>query len=606
MKVLKIFVIAVFVLIVLAFVGTYIFVKNFDINKHKDTLALEIGKQLGRNVEIASMDLNVSITKGIYAEVRGLTISEDAVFGKGHFATLGAAQLNVDVMAYLSKREIVISKIIIDALNVNIIRDQIGSINVQKIGPVPSDKVNTAAASSPATAIASSSAPAIPDFSVRTITISNGTILYKDKGQNPPMQIPISHVDITITDFSLSKPFAFDGKLALFGGEKNVDVSGQASISVADQSVKITSFVTEVYLAKLKIADLVNAVPALAPMGLKENLEGKVTIEIPSLSAGASGLGSLVLNGKLQGGKIVTALLPVPIEKVSADFSANAKDFSANQFSLQLRTGIVSGKAMITDYLLSQGLVLDVKVKEMPLASLVSGLPEGMTFGGALEADAHITGEGLADPNKFLNSLNGSGKFDVKDGKLENFNVLKVILSRIEFIPGLATIVETNMPQQYKESFVRNDTIFQKINSSLQITDGVFNMPDMQVVSDLFEADMKISANSKLVGTVAGQVKLPADLSEYLASKTQPLGYLRNSEGRIVMPLTSYEGPLTSLKIFPDVKSLGKAALEGEGRNQVNKLLNKVLKTDGTLSTGTEEGAQPDQIINGVLDKIFK
>ncbi len=607
MKFLKGLFVFLFVLVLLVFVGAYVFLQSFDINKYRPQIVAEISKQLGRNVAIDKLGLNLSLFNGVYAQVVGLKVSEDPGFGQGDFASIGAVNLNVDVLAYLSRREIVVSKVVVEALNVTIIRDQAGLMNIQKIGP--SENQSAVLETSPSSAPKQQSAPvAIPNFSIKTITLADAAVMFIDKGQNPPMQLAVSKVDFTVKDFSLNQPFGFEGKAAVFGADKNLTIAGQAAINATAQEAQLNQVVVEFDLAKLKVADLMKAVPSLASAGLKENLSGKITVKIPALTAGAKGMGTLAVSGKLQDGQISTQFLPVAVEKIAADFTADAKDIDVSSFSLQLLTGTVTGKAKILDYMASQELRAECRAIAVPLSSLVAGLPQGMKLGGSLNADLAIGGQNLANPDKFLNSLSGSGQFAVDGGKVENFNLLKTVLGRIEFIPGLATLVEANIPQQYRGEYQSNETVFEKISSTFKITDGVADLPDFVVLANLFEADMQIKADTKLNGKVSGQIKLPLDLSEYLVSQAKELAYLKNSDGKIVLPLTSFEGPLTSLKIVPDMKALGKAALEGEGRNQINKLINKALKVDdGTNLPGENSAPAPEkELINGVLDKIFK
>lgn len=612
MKFLKGVLVVLCVLIVLVFVGAYFFLKSFDVNKYRQQIAAQISQQIGRDVRIANIQLNLSLFKGVYAQVVDLIIGEDAGFGTEDFVSVGAVKLNVDVMAYLSRREIVISRVVVENLKINVIRDGAGVINVQKIGPAPAQGTASSQPAHLATVSTASVADVkIPNFSVKTITIENAAVLFVDKSQKPALQIPISQVNITITDFSLNKLFTFEGQLAVFGDDRNLLVSGQAMVDAVKQTVSFSSVQTDFDLNKLKIDDLLKGVPQLEAAGLQGQLAGKIAVQVPSLTAGALGLGTMSATGKLSDGKISTKMLPVAIDKISADFTVDAKNVDINSFSLQLATGMVSGKAKIIDYLMTQGLDLQMKAISLPLASLVDGLPEGITVAGGLNANMTLTGQHLADSEKFLNSLNGSGQFDIKNGQIEKFNLLKIILSRISFIPGLATAVEANMPEKYREDYRKDVTLFQRISSSIQITNGTVNLPDFLVLADLFEANIQIQADALLNGKVAGQVKLPVDLSGYLASQAQPLTYLKDNNGQIVIPLTSFEGSLTKLKILPDVKSLGTTAVKEEGLNQLNKLLNKALKTDeveGTVSS-SGEGSAPapeNELINGVLNKIFK
>jgi len=601
MKFIKGLLITVLVLLVLVFVGAYIFLKSFDINKYRGQITAEISKQTGRTVAIDNLGLNLSLFKGIYAEASGIKMSEDSAFGEGNFLSIDSVHVTVDVMAYLSRHEIIVPKVVVAGLNLNVIRDGQGVMNVQKIGLAPAAVPDTQTA--PA-ASGTSTPPAIAPFTVQKIALENGTIVFTDKGMNPPMQINLSKIDFLVNNFSLKQPFTFNGTAAVIGSEKNVSLKGQVSIDMATQAAQLNGLEVEFDLAKLAIADLVKAVPQIEAAGLTA-MQGKLVVQVPSLNAGAAGLGELEFKGQLQNGKIATKMLPVPLEAITADFSANVNDFMVNHFSTHIATGEISGVAKIADYMKTMGLNAEVKVNALPLSGLVANLPEGMTLGGAADADLTITGQNLANPDLFLGSMNGSGQFNVKDGKIENFNVLKTMLGRI---PGVAASFEASIPQQYRADYVANQTIFQKIGSSIQITNGVIDMPDMQVLSNLFEANMQIRTDSKLYGKVSGQLKIPADLSASLSSQAAALDYLKDGEGKITISITSFEGPLASMKIMPDVKELGKVAIQGEGKRQLGNLIDKALGVDKTAAPEGEESAPKpgEQIIGGVLDKIFK
>ncbi len=608
MKFIKGLVIGVFVFLALVFAGAYVFLKFFDVNQYRPQIVSELAKQLGRDVTIGKIGLNISLFNGVYAEIIGLKISEDSRFGEGDFASVGALKFNVDVLSYLSRREIVVSKVTLDALKVSIVRDESGAINAEKIG----QPANVPQSSQGSAEVVSNKNPSgamvIPNFSVKTIAVNEASVVFVDKTQKPPMRIDFSQLDIVARDFSLDKPFRFESKLAVLGSVRNFSLDGQARVDVAAQKVYLSDVQAEFDLTKLKVDDLVAALPQVAPAGLKDNLGGQFIVETLSLSAGAKGLEQMSLQGRLQDGRISTLFLPAVIEKITMDFSADAKDFDITSFSLALSSGTVTGKATIFDYMATQRLNAQIQAIGVPLSAVVGGLPEGMKLAGGVNANLILGGQNLSNPEIFLSSLKGSGQFEVKDGKLENFNLLKTVLGRIELIPGLAAAVEANMPQQYSAEYIRNETVFQKISSKIEINAGVFALPDCVVLSNLFEADMQVKADSKLNGKVSGQIKLPLDLSEYLVSQANALAYLKNGDGRIVIALTSFEGPLASLKIIPDVKALGKAAIAGEGVNQLNKFLNKALKTEDSSSDSTEPKAPAPQkeLINNVLDKIFQ
>lgn len=611
MKFLRNLFIFLIVLIILVFAGGVIFLKSFDINRYRDRITAEIKKSIGRDVTLSGITLNLSLFDGVVAEIQGLKINEDPAFGTDDFLSVGTARLNVDAMSYLTRHEIIISKIAVSGLNIRVIKNRQGIINAQKIGP-PSIK-GPESAQSPSNPAATASPAGLPALTVKTIEFSDGKVVYTDQGFQPALNIVVSRINFTVENFSLNAPFIFKGHMGILGETKNLDFSGRAKLDLSSQQADLSDVHVSLDLSGLNIPEMIRSFPPLEASGLKDRMEGTVSVQIPSLSAGVKGLGTLNVAGKIENGKFATKFLPAVVEKVNAGFTADSKDINIEKFSLNLLTGTVSGQAKISDYLAGQALSAHVKTEAVPLDSVVAGLPEGMVLKGGVDAQIEVTGQNLSQTQQFLKSLNGTGKFEVKDGKLENFNLLKTLFSRIDFIPGLASIAESAVPGQYQAQLAGNETRFQKLSSSINITGGTVNLPDLQIASELFEADFQIFVDPQLIGNLSGQVKLPGDFSQNLAGQAKPLAYLQNSDGNIVMPLVSSKGPLTALKIMPDVKNVVKNAIEGEGVRQLDKLLNKVLKTDdsGQQDSGSGEGEGTSQspakeLIHGVLDKILK
>lgn len=619
MKILKIIVVTLFVIILIAGAGIYLLIKNFNIDQYRPQITAEISKQLGRTVVIDKLGLDISLSRGVYAVLEGLSVSEDAAFGSGPFLTIKNIDLTVDVLSYLTQKAIVVSKVNINAPQITIIRNSQGLINAQKIGP-PAAGPSAAATAAPPQGDPSANAPAgpamaVPEFTITAIHMIDGRIRYLDQMLAPALDIVVNDIALNISNFSLDKPMAFDFSASLWSAEKNLFARGQAEIRLAQLDGRLSFVEVETDLARIDVAQLLNALPQLAPAGLKSPLAGHLTVRVPALTAKAAGLSQLEMNGKLSAGKVSTALLPVPIENISIEFTADARDVKVHALSLSLLSGVVSGSAVISDYQKSQGLTLDMKAQEVPPASLIGTLPEGIVLEGGINAAMKLTGAGLANPDLFLSSLNGSGHVAMKDGKLKDFNVLKVVLSRIQFLSGLVDMAQAGMPPEYREYFIRNDTILREAGTDIEIINGVVKMPNINVLSDLFTGRFQLSIDPKLQGAFAGEIQIPEPLSRYLGDKAEPLSYLKNSEGLIVIPLKRYEGLLTQMTLYPDVKDLGKAVIQNEGRKQLDKLLDKVLDRPSDPDPAQprppdypkqEEPKSPQrQILEGVLDSLL-
>lgn len=610
MKILKGILIFLFVLILLAGIGLFVFVKTFNINKYKPQIAAALTEQIGRDVAIEGLAMDISLTKGLYAQMVGMKIAEDPQFGFGDFVNITAIKLKVDFMAFLTRREIVVSEVAIESPNISIIRDTNNVINAQKIGPAGAPAA-TSAASATAPAAASASGE-LPKFSMQTLVLTDGTVRFIDRTQNPPMDITLSQIRFTIKNFSLTDPFRFEGEAAVFNEIPNMNFSGQAGLDLKTQEVRLSFVEGSFDLDKIALNNLLTALPPLKPAGFKETPDGRISIQIPNMIAGPQGLTSLSLTGKLEGGRIVVESLPVPVEQINVAFSMDAKDLTVSEYSLKMADGTVSGNAKITDYQKAQGLSLKTSIAKISPASLIAQMPEGLVLEGSINGDMNITGSDLANPDLFLYSLNGGGQFSLKDGRLKDFNVLKVLLGRVQFLAGLIETVQTQVSEEYGQYLVRNDTVIREAKSDIKMTNGVIDLPNIVVLSDAFEANMNFSVDPKMNTKADGQVMIQSDLSKQLAEKAEAFEYLKGEDGRVLIPLTHYEGPLLSFKMMPNVKNVAASAIKTEGTKQLDKVLDKVFgpeepaapNPDGTPAPA-ENGSPERQMIKGVLDNLL-
>ena len=137
MKRFKIVILICVALVFFAGAGLFIFVKTFDTTHFKDQLSNQLSAQLNRKVEIGKLDLSFSILKGMFLAVEQFTIKDDPRFSNDAFFRVAQINLNIDVLAFLTEKKVIVSNISVISPEINLMRDETGRLNVENMGPNP-------------------------------------------------------------------------------------------------------------------------------------------------------------------------------------------------------------------------------------------------------------------------------------------------------------------------------------------------------------------------------------------------------------------------------------------------------------------------------------
>ena len=187
-----------------------------------------------------------------------------------------------------------------------------------------------------------------------------------------------------------------------------------------------------------------------------------------------------------------------------------------------------------------------------------------------------------------------SGEAFFTDGRLENFNVLKAVLGRINVIPGLGEQIESLLSETLREKLGGDTTVLDKARVQFTIRQGQILIDDAVVQSPLFEAGIKGTAGFD--GTVSMDVSFYAvkDLSQEITHSITPLQGILNQDGRLYVP-GKLTGQAPKVRYIPDAGYLAKKIVTGEGVKQIGQQLEKVL----------DKNPQVKEILNNVLNGIF-
>lgn len=619
MRILKIILLIVLILAILLGLALFIFFKTFDVNKFRPKLTEELSSVLGREVSIGHISHKISPTKGLVLTVNDVVLKDGPESSSGDFVRIKKIFLALDTNAFLKQKKILVSQVEVHSPKINIVKNKEGILNV------PSSEESESAEQMPVPLQLDSKSQQIFSGSskqlksvpllVKSIKIIDGELDYYDKTKNPPQHLEITKINFGLEDFSLASSFKFWFSCSVFGTQKNVDIKGNAIIDANKGQLRLDSVAINVDMSKVSLKSLQDFLPQVEAVKLKVPLEGHVNSFADQIIIGPQGLVYTDLVGGLQGGKIWLENFEVPLSNISLNHEISKDAVKVSKIFLNLGAGQITGQGHVEDYLNSQNYVLDISVKDISVEQVIPKFDDEIKFQGDLFSEIKVNGQGFS-PEDISSSLNGDIYISIKNGRLVNLNVLRLILSKISIIPDLAEKVEANLPEKYKEKLKDKDTIFASIEFDLKGQGENIFINKAELVADTFTLSAQGTVDWKQNLEIESVIFIPADLSASMVASVEQLNALVDENGRINIPLRRYSGKAASFRPLPDLGYLGKRLIINEGKEQLYRLLDKVFGNEDDEQQDTEQQpgepsrekpVRPErEIIENILDSIFK
>ena len=460
MKIIKTILIGCVVFSIFIFIGIFIFLKTFDLNRYLPFLTKEASRFLGREVSIKKADLNFSLGQGARLNIQGVAIADDARFSQDQFLTVERIFLGVDLLSLLAKRQIKIFSIDIHASTIRIVRGKDQRFNIQTFAPLEGknfSKEGTSQATSAFLKDSKSGKNLMPVFLVNNFQMTDARIEYSDRSFNPAVHLVVSNARVEVLGFSLQDPFKFKMDVSVFSKENNIHVNGSVRLNVLQEQIRLDDTRIQMDLSGVDLKETQQAFAAVKGIGLESSLKGKLDFLFSPLIVGPTGLLVLTAEGQLVHGEFKMKRLLKPVEEMAFKWNANEQKINIKNFVMTLGTGRIKGEMNIKDYLTTAKTTMMVEADDIDLAETIDqsnfpGQIKGRLF-GALKAEA----EGLDD--KMLSTLNGETIFEIKNGSLQNVNLLQMVLGKITVIPNLAELIEQQLSSPWKELLAKKEKL---------------------------------------------------------------------------------------------------------------------------------------------------
>ncbi len=437
----------------------------------------------------------------------------------------------------------------------------------------------------------------------------NGKVVFNDI--TPGVSVAASQINIKIADFSLTNAFAVEASLAYESDESNISLNGQVLLDLAAQKVGLNDMTIKTDFSKLPFEKIKSKIAALKDVQLPQRIKGQLSVAIADASVGPSGLLTLVSDVSLKDGELKLKELGVPITAASADFKITESQLTTDKLVINLGEGQIISTVDVSDYMKRQDFVLSSEIKDIDLFKVLDQAQAPIKIAGLVFGNLKAKGQG-AD----LNSIVSDGNFEVKEVKLKDINVLKIVLDKIAFIPNISSRIEAKLPENYKAKLNDKDTAINKVSGTFALVGGNIVLEPITVQADEFVFSGKSQATFDQTYSLDGAFKITNELSRIMGESSEELIYLYDADNNISLPvhISGKGGQMPMVAVSQSVMDLGKNAVRTEAKKELGKILDKALgfpqdsQSPQQGEDSPEQGQQSatQQIIGDVLNKILK
>ncbi|MBI3616195.1 MAG: AsmA family protein [Candidatus Omnitrophica bacterium] len=204
----------------------------------------------------------------------------------------------------------------------------------------------------------------------------------------------------------------------------------------------------------------------------------------------------------------------------------------------------------------------------------------------ASEGEPHLSGELSASfqgtvqgstPDAMLSSLSGNGKVRIAHPVLVNLNILREVFSRISIVPGLEEVLQSRLPESYRDKLNSRDTVFEPIDLPVTAAQGALQFQNLRLATDTFvltgagRLGMDRALSSRM------QLKIGPELSAAILRSAKEFQALAGPDGRIEFPVMA-EGILPRVTVLPDVSYLASHLIVHRAEDLLGGLLEKMLE----------------------------
>lgn len=405
---------------------------------------------------------------------------------------------------------------------------------------------------------------------------SNGKIVLKNVKDGSIFEL--DRINAALKNLSLKDEFTYSLKMAYLSNSPNIDLNGRGRLDIAAKEFNLKELRVSSDLSTFSMSKLKESMPNLKNSDLPEKMEGSIRTDVSTMQLIDGKLVSLKCDGDLTGGKVYFSSLPKPAENIKVKWNISESNIDVSEMVMQIGQGVFKGSAGVAKYRTDQNFNFNMDFQNLELSEILNQNDQSVKIEGKLTGVFKIQGQGFGN-EKPPGSLKGNGTVSFKDGKLKDINILKIVLGKLTMFPKLPEILETGLPEQYKQKLASKNTILTKADLKADIINKEIVLSQINVLADNFTYDGTGKALFDKTYTLQGSFLVPENLSKSIVERLNELEYILDEQNRIFLPLI-VRGKKTDMTFTVDLKYLTSKIIKVQGLKKLNKLLNKAGTKD--------------------------
>lgn len=623
MKLLKFIFFSLIILIVLVCVGLFIFAATFDVNKYLPAIEKAVARTINREVHIGYGHLALDVG-GLSLKLKDISVSDDPIFSRNNFLSLDAVYFRLDVMRLIVKREIYGTHVVLLSPKISMIRLPHGDFNFQTMmGPsVKPSPHSLAVPPPPASDAKTPVVAAIPPVFIQSVFMSHAQLTYDDENTQMPLHITVSDADVNIDKFSLDTPFDFKIRLSAWAkGGHNIKATGRCRLDIAKSAVYIRDLHIKSDLSQWDVQKIKTISPVLGKSFVwPQEIKGDVSVDIPELYASSKGLQGLSLRMDCANGYIKLREILSAIDQITFKVESDLNSLSIRQLQAHIGSGVLVAQADVQGILTLPTYSFQIQSKAVKVEELVDQSKAPCVLEAQVNGEFSGQGERF-DPKAMLEAFRGQGNLALTNAKVKKFNILNVILDKLNFIPGfgpvIETAVETSVPSAIKAKLDTDTVVLAKAEGQIKVKNKIMTLENAQITSQLFSISAQGAIDFDLNTHIDVRTYVATDLSMALTRSARPLRGLLDEKNCLYIPGTILGKAPFSVGYRVSMDYITKKLAVSEASQQLQKVFKKNPAIGNILnavlgskqSTNTEGQGQEDasnKLINGVLNTIFR
>jgi len=338
--------------------------------------------------------------------------------------------------------------------------------------------------------------------------------------------------------------------------------------------------------------------PADFHAGLPAERKADVIKDLSSTGQLTSKNGNLNYQGKLTSGQ--GSLYNVKYKNLGAGLVLENNVAKIREFRVKALNGSLEAQGTYSFRNPVPSFSLSSKVRGLDLKELYRSLdPKApQDIQGSLNADLKVSGSGK-DWSEIEPRLRGEGKAEVLEGALLNFNLAEGTISGITGIPGLTSLITTQVREKYPEIFQSKDTKFKELKTLFSVGNSRINVKDLRMTA----ADFTIRGKGQVLFNRKTDFRsvllFSQQLSADLARAAREVKYIYNQQNQLEIPF-GLKGTLPNVRPRPDSNFLAKLVQRGAAGKGAEEISKQIF---GSKDPASPEEAKKQEAVEDLIRK---